>query len=366
MSCRYWPRVLLAAGASGAALLSLFCASVPQAVVPATGPLLVEGFRVEFPGEAVRTLLLWHGRIVWATRSGEVRALDPASRTFVWTWQGPGPCAGPPAESDAALVILNGTNALTCLDREGHKRWSVDTSDPVSLGPLVIGARVVVATNKGDLIGIDLESAAEKWRISGEGALPSALGHWWGHLLVASSEGRIRIINEEGRLTGEFDAGGGETLAGFLFVNRDRVFLSRAGGKIAAATLRTQKRDWIMDVGGALAAEGAAFGKNIFIPVDNGALFSLRMGSGEAQWWKALPSRTAFRTVLWNGRILQAVPSLTLASYDPETGAPAVVASLTAEIRTAPLPLDGGLYVAAYEGDTGRGFLIFLKEKQVS
>ncbi len=363
MSGLYLPRVFLAAGAS---LLSLCCASVPQTVVPPIVPPLVESFRAEFPGEAVRTLLLWHDRIVWATRGGEVRAFDPANKSFAWTWQGPGPCAVPPAESDAALVVLNGTNALTCLDREGHKRWSVDTADPISRGPLVIGARVVVATNKGDLIGIDLESAAEKWRIPGEGALPAALGRWWGHLLVAASDGRIRIVNEEGGLTGNFDGGGGEAPAGSLFVDQDRVFLSGGGGKIAAATLRTQKRDWVMEVGGALAAEGAASGKNLFVPVDNGALFSLRPGSGEVQWWRALPSRTAFRTVLWNGRVLQAVSSLALTSYDPETGAPAVIATLTAEIRTAPLPLDGGLYVAAYEGDTGRGFLIFLKEKQVS
>ena len=96
------------------------------------------------------------------------------------------------------LVILGGRDKLIhAIDRAtGKARWTYQASSRVDASPVIIGQRVIAATDDGIVLELALDSGEEIWRFeTGSGFVASpAVGN--GRLVISTVEGLVISFGE--------------------------------------------------------------------------------------------------------------------------------------------------------------------------
>ena len=115
--------------------------------------------------------ILHQGTLLYGTFDGRVLAVDPATGTERWTWQGAGEI-GDLAASDGRVFARDGTGVIRALDvATGQELWSTGKEITSSSGRLTFADGVLYAADAdGNVYGIDSATGEIGW--TWEGPVP--------------------------------------------------------------------------------------------------------------------------------------------------------------------------------------------------
>jgi outer membrane protein assembly factor BamB len=93
---------------------------------------------------------------------------------------------------DSGVVVSNEAGAVLRLDRRGEPVWRVKFAQEVAAPPTVSGDSVIVGTVGGELASLALADAAERWRLTGEPPVLTALVSDATSVYVLGPDGAVR------------------------------------------------------------------------------------------------------------------------------------------------------------------------------
>jgi outer membrane protein assembly factor BamB len=149
-------------------------------------------------------------------------------------------------------------------------------------------------------------------------------------------------------------------VAGPLFVDRDRLYFSLKDGTFHCLRLASKKRLWTIKTGGYLASLPAADDQRIFFVTSNNVLFCLNKKSGNLDWWRVISSRAAFSPAIRDEQVFVASRSPILVALK-KNGDPAGTYDAGGALSSAPHCFGENLLINAYNPETAKGALIFIK-----
>jgi len=128
------------------------------------------------------------------THGNEVLAIDWKTSTKMWTYTGgKAPFHSSAAVNDKYVVVGCQDKKLHCLDRKtGESAWSFSTKGHVDSSPVIVGDRVFVGSNDGNVYGINLADGKEVWRFRDLDGRPFAASPAVGEgCLIIGSESNV-------------------------------------------------------------------------------------------------------------------------------------------------------------------------------
>jgi outer membrane protein assembly factor BamB len=323
-----------------AALSIAGCAGRPPAPKPPLLPLPAAWKTLL--GEFVAPPLATDGRRLFvATRDGVVRALEPATGSVSWKAEG---LPGALSAAEGVLLVRAEDGTLTSVHpRTGAVRWTVRTGVAGEMPAVVDGDRALVP-GRG-LAAVELASGRALWAdLTGEAttAPPVSAGS---RLLSGEADGTLRCRDRATGLSLWVVRTTGALLAPPLVdPSRRRLYLGTTDKRILEIHLDDGKKGWAWRVGADVAYAGLLLPGRVLFASYDAVLYSLRPG-GNLDWRASLPSRPLSPPLLIGDHVLLACLENELVAFTPETGKPAGRLRTTAEIRTAPLVVPGGLVV---------------------
>jgi len=293
-------------------------------------------------GEFVAPPLAADGRRLFvATRDGVVRALDPATGEVAWKAEG---LPGRLSAAEGVLLVRGEDGTLTSLHpRTGAVRWTAGTGVVGTMAAVVDGDRALVPGQ--GLAAVELASGRALWAdLTGAptSAPPVSAGS---RLLTGEADGTLRCRDRATGLSLWVARTGHALLAPPLVDEaRRRLYLGTTDKRIVEIDLDDGRRGWSWRVGADIAHAGLLRPGQVMFASHDAVLYSLRPG-GNLEWRAPLPARPLSPPLLVGGYLLLACLENELVAFTPDTGKAAGRLRTTAEIRTAPLVVPGGLVV---------------------
>jgi outer membrane protein assembly factor BamB len=152
--------------------------------------------------------------VYFGTLSGELTALDAATKALRWQFQTAGGILSAPAVANGTVyvtswapapgqqgaVVPNASGLLYAVDAEtGLERWQAETGSPVESGPAVAGGLAIVGGGRS-LFAFEAESGRPRWRFETGDAVRSSPAVAAGVVYVGSLDGNLYAVDAE---TGE-------------------------------------------------------------------------------------------------------------------------------------------------------------------
>jgi outer membrane protein assembly factor BamB len=321
-----------------AALAIAGCAGKPPASKP---PLLPVGAAWKtLLGEFVAPPLATDGRRLFvATRDGVVRALEPATGVVAWKVEGlPGTLS-----AGGGVVLLRGQDGTlkSLHPRTGAVRWTATTGVEGTLPAVVDGDRALVPGN--GLAAVDLASGRALWAdLTGAPttAPPVSAGS---RVLAGEADGTLRCRDRDtGQSLWVVRTRGALLAPPIVDESRRRLYLGTTDKRILELHLDDGKTGWAWRVGADIAFGGLLLPDRVLFASYDAVLYSLRRG-GNLDWRAPLPSRPLSPPLVVGDYLLLACLENELVAFFPDSGRPAGRLRTTAEIRTSPLVVPGGL-----------------------
>ncbi len=198
------------------------------------------------------------------TGRADVLSIDARSGKVGWRASLGMPARSPPTVADGRLFVVTIDNKLLALDtKDGHQLWSYAASAPtatVVLGapaPAVANGIVVAGFASGDLAALRVESGALAWSDN-----------------LGATGGRNSLTDLSSVHANPVIDGG-------------TVYAIGLGGLMVAIDLRSGRRVWERDVGGAQTPWVA--GDWIFVLTSDQQLLAIDRAQGRARWLTDLP-----------------------------------------------------------------------------
>lgn len=305
-----------------------------------------------------------------------------------WEVDLPTAVSAPATAGTTAIVV--GRDAVLGIDEiAGEIAWSVPRAGGALLRPAVgyvEGAAIVVyvessevdatpspspgAASPADLVAIDLETRAERWRVAFDAGLPGGVLAWGANAYVVDGTGALTAISlDDGSTTWEQPSvGAGEAPAvGF----EDAIYV--AGGGAATGTARisafdaaTGERIWAKSPEAATSStSGLAVSADVVAYAGNDRLLHVLERADGTERWTALlgnlPS-PATAPVVDGDAVFVVDFAGTVGRFDLATGERAWSFPLNdLVVRSSPLPVEGAIVVGtnggrlvALDRETGR------------
>ncbi|MFT8243719.1 PQQ-binding-like beta-propeller repeat protein [Roseomonas sp. BN140053] len=258
-----------------------------------------------------------------ATGLAEVLAMDPATGTVRWRVRTPAPTRGAPTVADGRIFVVTLENHLLALSAEDGRRLWVYRGQPVTAVPLglpapaVSGETVVAGFPSGELVSLRATDGRVLWTE----ALSAPPGERRGGIAdIAGVRAAPAIVEGTVLAVGQ-------------------------GGSTIAVDLRSGRRLWEREVGG--ATDPAVAGDWMFLVSTDAELVALSRTTGQVRWLTPLNPPTppggrrrepaSFGSpLLINGRILV-----------PGSGSEAVLVDPAEGDITGRLPLPGPVLLPA-------------------
>ncbi len=200
------------------------------------------------------------GVLFVATGLAEVLAVDPATASVRWRVRTPAPTRGAPAAADGRVFVLTLENHLLALSAEDGRRLWTYRAQPVAAVPLglpapaVQGETVVAGFPSGELVSLRASDGRVLWTetlSAPVGARRGGIADIAGvHALPVISDGRVIAVGQ--------------------------------GGTTLAVDLRSGRRLWERDVGG--AETPAVAGDWMFVVSTAQDLVALGRDTGQVRW----------------------------------------------------------------------------------
>ncbi len=329
--------VLLAA----CSFLPSACGRVHPAAPPAVFPLKAAWSSPV--GELVEGPLVTDGQRVFAvTRSGVVRAFDPATGEVRWQIdERPGTLAA--AETGLLLRQVDGT-VKSLAPGKGTVRWEAASGIVGDLPPVIDGDRAIVA-GKG-IAAIEMATGRILWSLPSEPTATAPPAPAGSRLLQGEEDGTLRCRD---RATG-FAFWAFKTRSSLLApptfdAERRKVYLGTTDRRIVELDVEKGRLGWTWKVGADVASPGALYGNHILFSAFDAVLYALDRGNGSMAWRAPLPSRPLSGPVLSGETAFVACHESDILGFALKTGMPVGALRTSAPLQTAPLLLGGRLFV---------------------
>ncbi|MGG7644085.1 PQQ-binding-like beta-propeller repeat protein [Rhodovulum sp. YNF3179] len=278
------------------------------------------------------------GRLFVSTGFGDLFALDPASGATDWVQRLPAPITGPVTVAGDRLYAVSRDGRGWAIDvANGRIRWEItDAAAPAVVtggaSPVVSDRLVIFPFGTGDLVATLRNSGLRVWR-------------------AAVSGQRVGIAR-----------GGISDVTGDPVLQGNTLYAGNYSGQTAAHDATSGDRLWSAPDG----AVGPVWpaGGSLFLVSDDSELVRLDARTGERIWGAALPDVVRgnrptrrwkdvyahYGPVLAGGRVVVASSDGLLRSFDPESGALLETVDLPGGATTAPIVVNGRLYVVSQRG----------------
>jgi outer membrane protein assembly factor BamB len=347
----------------GAAALACGVLSAAAIKVPAFRFPLTEASRLVYEGEIRGTPVASGNSVFFTTDKGFVYsvAVGPAP-SVAWRFAAKAPLLGPPVLGEKGILAADASNRVYLLDPStGLPRWELALTARITGGPVWgPGDAVFLTADNAYLLALDVRGL-ETWRFAPGPALCAGPALVAGEILIGTGEGRISVLGADGRLRRTYETGG--PIAAPLFVDRGRVYVSRADGTLLCLDPASGKIRWKLLIGGTLTAAPAAGADRLFITVSSGALFCLNAKRGDLIWWHSLPAKSPFSAWVGEGLAVAASRSPVLAAFKADNGDKGGTFDAGSELRAGAARAGDRLLINLYDPDSGRGTLVFLKNE---
>ncbi len=259
-------------------------------------------------------------RIFVALRSGELRALDLATGTILWTV--PRVVAGPLAATDGQ-VFVQLEDAIVSHDVvTGRERWLVPLPGPLAAPLTVISGVLLASTDAGEVIGLRAADGQQIWR--------RALGSPMRGRAAGDGDHRLFIVLRDGRTVAlDLNTGaplwtmelGGELSDPLAY--QGRVYVGSTTNFFYALDAANGRVHWKWRAGGDVAGPSAADADRVyFVSLDN-VLRAVSRGGGNQQWRKDVPTRPAVGPMLAGDTVIIAGVAPELDGFNVVDGAAA-------------------------------------------
>lgn len=271
--------------------------------VPAVAFPLGESARLTVRGPLLPRIISGPGGLVLAaSETGHLQALDPEAKAVLWTFFGGSTRTAPVVDGDRIFWAASDGRVFG-IDAKGGLLWSRTLGAPVAGEMRIVAGRLVFKEGDAALSALNTADGAVLWRDAASGPEEWTSGE--GRILSRTANGRLRVLQPDGRLVREFpideNAAGGIGLAGKL------VFLGFTDGKLGAYDYLTGKKRWMMRLGGIPVGSPVSDGQVVYVTLSNHVVAALRARRGDLLWWRPLAGRAAFPPVLYGNHIF--VPS---------------------------------------------------------
>jgi len=340
---------------------SLFTAKIPGTPSGVEFPL-TEALRVSYEGRIIPSVRSGEGKIYLATDKGVLYCLDKEGKSVLWQFAAPVPFGCAPVLSPDQIWIRDQSNTLYGLDLEGRLLIKADVDEPIA-SPLVWHqGRVYFGTEDGNLLAFDREAQSLVRLFKTAGPLETPPVFTGRVILVAGSEGRLYALNLEGRVLRKSDVLGRIRVP--PLVDEGLIYFGSEEKYFYSLRVTDLEREWRVRIGGKVVVPPRPVGKRVIFIASNNVLYALAKKSGNIDWWRIIPGRSAYELEFDDKKIVVASRSSLLACYDGETGAEIGRYDAGEEIQSNPLWLDPYLLINLHDFAQGRGSLVFL-EKEV-
>lgn len=283
-------------------------------------------------------LAVGDGRLYVTSGFGTLTALDPATGQEIWTQNLLATGTGTPSYYDGLVYLVSGDTTAWAVEADtGRVRWQFDGLADVNnvsggAAPVVTNERVVFSFGNGDI-----QSAFRK------GGL-----RLWSGSVVGDREGyAISTVDD---------------VTGAPFVLGNRLFAGSFSGRTIAFDVGNGERLWTAKQGAAGSVWAA--GNSVFVVSDLNSLVRLDAATGEQIWSVQLPGYVERRRpqakrdtaythhgpIIAGGRVIVASSDGLIREFDPESGDLVATTEINGGATTAPIVVDGVLYVVSTRG----------------
>ena len=218
---------------------------------------------------------------------GTFHAIDLGSGKELWskTFEDTGFIAGSAIVGDS-IYTTDYNGVVHCLDRkDGAEKWQYSTDSSLYAAPNVYDSTVLLATDAGDLIGLNLADGKEKWKFTIDQPLrcwPAVID---GRAIVAGCDSKMHAVDATtGKEVESVDIG--DAADAIPAIMGDKAYFCTAGGLFQAMTLKPLAQVWKYkqrgqgkDIHAAAACEGA-----IVLATHDKRVVALDPATGEELW----------------------------------------------------------------------------------
>ncbi len=166
--------------------------------------------------------------------------------------------------------------------------WRQTLPAAVKAGPMIAGARLIVARNDGVVAAHDRRSGAVQWSVATGGEVLATPACADGVVVFGSGDGRVYAVDDAGAERWRYDAGA--PVYGEPRVADGTVYIADNAGRLHALSLRDGARQWVFERAD-YGSEGrpAIWGDLVVFGAWDGRLYALERADGRVRWSSAGP-----------------------------------------------------------------------------
>ena len=261
------------------------------------------------------------GRVFAVTGFGTAVALDAATGAKLWEKKLSAPFHTAPTVADGRVFATNIDGLVYCLSTgDGSILWSYhgvpqqSAALLTSARPAVSGEAVIVPFTSGDIVALKVDSGAQLWIDSLNGAHASAT--------IASLADPSSPVSQGGN-----------------------VYAVSRSGRMISSVEATGARSWSMNLNGVDTPWVA--GDAIYVVDLTGRLVALNRVDGSVRWAAKLPGNAKVWSgpVLAGGKLWLTSSKGALVGVDPGTGQTTAQHDIGAPVYIPPIVADGRMYI---------------------
>lgn len=243
------------------------------------------------------------GFIVFSTRAGKVFKLDLATGKRAWEASLDSFSDRKPLVSGSTVIVQAASQVIYALDYQtGKSLWLFDAGFPdgltVSGGPtpVVWADSLIAGLSNGDLVGINLQSGKQAWRVTApvsESRFHDVVGELFvrdGQLFAARYDGTVTAFDVKDAKGGEPRVTWQEKFPGIAVVTHrnGKMFLGCVNGDVIALDEMNQGRQVWRAVNGGSVTTLTAAESRLMASTSDGRIFALDLQSGQLVWHDSL------------------------------------------------------------------------------
>lgn len=328
-------------------------------------PLTVRD-KVSILGATSEKLILDEELLFFTTSEGELWAVDWEKKEAKWNKSAGKAPLGPPVTGAGKIIYYDSEGTIFCLNREGDLIWSRELNDKISsrLGFFPEDG-IYAGTETGKIFVLESNTGNIKAQFDGEGKIETNFAQWDSNVIFGNEKGYLYLMDVSGKIRVIFKAD--KAIMPSIAVNGDICYFSTANNLFYSYDIRKGKVEWKVELGGIALIPPVFKGRQMFLVLWSGVIYSLDKNNGFILWWQSLPSRSSFEPALLNGQIVVSSFSSQIIAFKVNTGEKWGNFESEFEIRSNPVWLQAQLAVLAYDRKEDESRLLFLeKEVKVS
>ncbi len=224
--------------------------------------------------------------LVAAAQEGDLIALstDASNGAQAWQFHPGGTVLGQPCwDSRRACLYFGATDKrLYAIDARGMFRWSFRAADNVVTRPVIVGDRVVVGSESGQIYALNAIDGALAWEFAAPSPVASSPVIHGTHVICGCDDGGLYALDaEHGTLV--WNASGSSPIDAPLAINGDHVLAVNHGDELFAFDATDGRQVWSTRIGFDCRSAPVVLNERVLV-VAGGRLVAFDRATGARLW----------------------------------------------------------------------------------